>query len=111
MGDDAFAERCRTIAERGAKSILELYDGEYFVQIEDPEHKDKIGVGPGCYIDQVFGQTWAHWVGLGRLFDREKQLARAAGAVDRTTSCRMWARSATISSSGAGTPPRATPGC
>jgi len=72
-GDAEFAAQCRRLAERGAESILELYNGEYFIQLEDPERKKDIGVGPGCYIDQVFGQTWAHWVGLGRLFDAEKQ--------------------------------------
>jgi len=75
MDDNVFAERCRIIAETGARNILQTYNGEYFYQIEDPEHHDKIGIGPGCYIDQIFGQTWAHWVGLGRLFDREKQLS------------------------------------
>jgi len=75
VGDEAFAKRCAAIAERGAQSILETYNGEYFTQIEDPAHRNAIGVGPGCYIDQVFGQTWAHWVGLGRLFDRDKQLS------------------------------------
>jgi uncharacterized protein (DUF608 family) len=75
MGDEEFAAQCREIARRGEQSILETFNGEYFVQIEDPQHKDKIGVGSGCYIDQVFGQTWAHWVGVGRLFDRDKQLS------------------------------------
>jgi uncharacterized protein (DUF608 family) len=75
MGDSAFAEQCRSIAEAGARNILQTYNGEYFYQIEDPRHQDKIGIGPGCYIDQIFGQTWAHWVDLGRLFDREKQLS------------------------------------
>ena len=75
VDDRAFAERCRRIAASGAQNILQTYNGEYFHQIEDPDHQDKIGVGPGCYIDQVFGQTWAHWVNLGRLFDREKQLS------------------------------------
>jgi uncharacterized protein (DUF608 family) len=75
MGDEPFAKQCREIAKRGEESILETFNGEYFYQIEDPRHKDKIGVGEGCYIDQVFGQTWAHWVGLGRLFDRDKQLS------------------------------------
>jgi hypothetical protein len=75
MGDEEFAAQCREIAKRGEQSILETFNGEYFFQIEDPDHKDKIGVGSGCYIDQVFGQTWAHWVGLGRLFDRDKQLS------------------------------------
>lgn len=75
IGDHAFAAKCRKIADRGAESILQCYNGEYFIQIEDPAHRDAIGVGPGCYIDQVFGQTWAHWVGLGKLFDRDKQLS------------------------------------
>jgi len=72
MGDTQFAERCKEIAERGSRSILELYNGEYFRQIEDPGHLDAIGIGNGCYIDQVFGQSWAFQVGLGRLFDEEK---------------------------------------
>jgi len=75
MGDEAFAQTCRRIADRGAETILETFNGEYFIQIEDPAHADAIGIGPGCYIDQVFGQTWAHWVGLGRLFDRARQLS------------------------------------
>ncbi len=73
MGDDAFAAQCDQIAETGATRMLDLFDGEYFIQKEDPEHANAIGIGPGCYIDQIFGQTWAHWVGLERLFDREKQ--------------------------------------
>jgi uncharacterized protein (DUF608 family) len=75
IGDDAFSQRCRQIAQRGETSILETFNGEYFIQIEDPKHQNEIGVGPGCYIDQVFGQTWAHWTNLGHLFDREKQLS------------------------------------
>ncbi len=75
MDDPVFADQCEAIAEKGAHTILETYNGEYFYQIEDPDHQDKIGVGPGCYIDQIFGQTWAHWVNLGRLFDRDKQLS------------------------------------
>lgn len=73
MGDSAFAKQCNKIAQQGAKIILELFNGEYFIQIEDPTHKGEIGIGPGCYIDQIFGQSWAHQVGLGRLFDREAQ--------------------------------------
>ena len=75
MDDTAFATECGNIAANGAKTIEELYNGEYFIQIEDPAHKKEVGVGPGCYIDQVFGQSWAHQVGLGRLFDKDKQLS------------------------------------
>ena len=75
LGDEEYAGRCRAIADRGAKHIAELFDGEYFVQLEDPAHADAIGTGRGCHIDQIFGQTWAHWVGLGSIFDRERQVS------------------------------------
>jgi non-lysosomal glucosylceramidase len=73
MGDAQFAVTCKAIAEHGAETILELYNGEYFYQELDPKHTNVIGCGTGCYIDQVFGQFWAHQLGLGRLFDEAKQ--------------------------------------
>lgn len=72
VGDQEFAEVCRAMADRGATTIEELYNGEYFFHELDPQHVDNIAVGSGCYIDQVFGQFWAHQLGLGHLFDREK---------------------------------------
>lgn len=75
VGDDAFAARCQAIFERGQKTILETWNGEYFIQIEDPERTDAIAVGNGCHVDQIFGQSWAYQVGLPALFDREKQLS------------------------------------
>ncbi|HML72909.1 MAG TPA: GH116 family glycosyl hydrolase [Anaerohalosphaeraceae bacterium] len=73
IGDTAFSTHCKTIADKGAQSILELFNGEYFIQIEDPNRKTAVAVRDGCYIDQIVGQTWAHWVGLGHLFDPDKQ--------------------------------------
>jgi len=75
MNDSDFAITCASIATKGASNIRELFNGEFFIQLEDPDHKDVIGVGTGCYIDQIFGQSWAHWVGLGPIFDRDKQLS------------------------------------
>ena len=73
-GDTAFAERARAAYEKGRRTLEEeLFNGEYFIQVPDPEHRDAIGADTGCYIDQVIGQWWAHQVGLGRLFDAEKQ--------------------------------------
>lgn len=71
MNDSAFEAKCRTILEKGKKNIESLFSQEYgyFIQNEDPKHSDAIGIGTGCYIDQVFGQGWAFQVGLGRLFD------------------------------------------
>ncbi len=71
MGDDTFAARCRALLELGSKNIEALFNGEYYIQIEDPAHQDAIGVGPGCYIDQVIGQWWATQTGLGRLYHAE----------------------------------------
>ncbi|HEX5789792.1 MAG TPA: GH116 family glycosyl hydrolase, partial [Luteolibacter sp.] len=67
--DDAFATRCAEVHRSGAQKIGTLFNGEFYVQQEDPTKLDKIGVGTGCYIDQVIGQWWAHQVGLGRIYD------------------------------------------
>ena len=72
MGDADFARECKAIAEKGATTIMELYNGEYFFHELDPDHIDNVAVGTGCYIDQVFGQFWAHQVGLGHVMDAEK---------------------------------------
>lgn len=71
MNDIEAQKEYTTILELGKKNIEELFNGEYFIQIEDPKHKDAIGTGNGCYIDQVFGQSWAHQVGLGQLYNKE----------------------------------------
>ena len=74
MDDAQLAHKCKDVADAGRKNILKLFNGEYFYQIEDEKHKTAIGAGTGCYIDQIFGQTWAYWTNLGELFDRKKQL-------------------------------------
>jgi non-lysosomal glucosylceramidase len=69
---DTNAEKEYTrILESGKVSIEKLFNGEYFIQKEDPKHKKAIGIGSGCYIDQVFGQSWAYQLGLGRLYNKE----------------------------------------
>ena len=69
MDDLPFAQQCRTAFDLGSKKIATLFNGEFYIQEEDPKHSKAIGVGTGCYIDQVIGQWWAHQVGLGRLMD------------------------------------------
>lgn len=71
MNDTKAEQEYTTILEAGKKNIEKLFNGEYFIQKEDPNHKNAIGIGKGCYIDQVFGQGWAHQVGLGRLYNKE----------------------------------------
>jgi len=71
MKDTTAEKEYSRILEAGKLNIEKLFNGEYFVQIEDPKHKKAIGVGAGCYIDQVFGQGWAYQLGLGRLYNKE----------------------------------------
>ena len=69
IGDTEFAKTCNDILAKGQNNIKKMFNGEYFIQIENPDHLDAIGIGKGCYIDQVFGQNWAFQVGIGRLFN------------------------------------------
>ncbi|MBN1909377.1 MAG: hypothetical protein JW818_06540 [Pirellulales bacterium] len=73
MGDDAFAKRCRTLFERGSKwSVDNLFNGEFFIQKVDLEKHPKFQYAGGCLSDQLFGQTWAHQLGLGYVYPKDK---------------------------------------
>ena len=68
LGEAEFAGRCRAIVEQGAKNIdAQLFNGEYYYQTADKDHAKTVGSFDGCEIDQVFGQSWAWQVGLGRI--------------------------------------------
>jgi hypothetical protein len=69
MGDETFAAECARLLALGGRGIEKLFNGEYYIQDEDPAHAKAIGVGTGCYIDQVIGQWWANVVGLGRIYE------------------------------------------
>jgi uncharacterized protein (DUF608 family) len=71
VGDQDFARQCRGIQEVGRKNLVaQLFDGDYFINEEDPKHLDAINSGTGCLIDQVFGQSWAFQVGLPRVLPK-----------------------------------------
>jgi uncharacterized protein (DUF608 family) len=73
VGDDQFADHCKQIASRGSQNIVkELFDGEYFFNEVDPNKLNKINSGTGCEIDQVFGQSWAFQVHLGRVLPKNE---------------------------------------
>lgn len=71
MDDAEFEALCHDLYTKGSQNIETLYNGEYYVQEEDPNHPEAIGVGKGVYIDQVIGQFWANQLGLGRLYNEE----------------------------------------
>lgn len=73
MGDTAFAARCRKIAEAGYENIgHQLWNGEYFISIPDPNHPHTVSSGDGCLLDQVYGQSTAHQLGLPRILPADK---------------------------------------
>jgi non-lysosomal glucosylceramidase len=68
-GDDAFAERAAKIFESGSRlSVERLWDGEYFIQLVDLKKYPKFQYAEGCLSDQLFGQGWAHQLGLGYIY-------------------------------------------
>jgi uncharacterized protein (DUF608 family) len=78
--DREFETLCHDLYRKGSQSIETLYNGEYYIHEEDPDHPEAIGVGTGVYIDQVIGQFWANQLGLGRLY-REDHIQSALNAL------------------------------
>jgi len=63
--DEPFEKKCRQIAKLGYEHLSkELFNGEYFIQIPDPEHPEAPNTNAGCHADQLLGQYWASQTGL-----------------------------------------------
>jgi uncharacterized protein (DUF608 family) len=77
MKDDVFAKTCADYVALGSKNMDEkLFNGEYYIHRPDEiKGREKLGSYNTCHIDQVYGQSWAHQVGLGRINDKEKTLS------------------------------------
>jgi uncharacterized protein (DUF608 family) len=77
MNDNEFAQVCREYVEKGRKNMEQfLFNGEYFIHRPDPAvGKKGVGSYNTCHIDQVYGQSWAWQVGLGRVLDKEKTMS------------------------------------
>ncbi|HEY3241797.1 MAG TPA: GH116 family glycosyl hydrolase [Phycisphaerae bacterium] len=72
VGETEFAARLRKIFESGSRlSVERLWNGEYFIQQVDLEKYPKDQYGDGCLSDQLFGQSWAHQLGIGYLYPAE----------------------------------------
>jgi len=72
LDDRDFAATCRRIYQAGVRNTLQrLWNGEYFIQQVDLAKHPKNQYATGCLADQLFGQGWAHQVGLGYLYPKE----------------------------------------
>jgi len=72
VGDESFGEVCHAVFEEGSRRSVELlFNGEYFVQDVDLAAHPEWQYANGCLADQLFGQGWAHQVGLGYLYPEE----------------------------------------
>jgi hypothetical protein len=89
VGDADFADRCRTLFDRGSRwTDAKLFNGEFYehevrpiadkkaiapsllvgMGASDPAHPD-YQLGPGCLVDQLVGQYMSHICGLGYLLE------------------------------------------
>lgn len=77
MNDMEFAAICAAYVAKGMKNMEQkLFNGEYFIHRPDAEKgRQKLGSYNTCHIDQVYGQSWAHQVALGRVIEKEKTIA------------------------------------
>ncbi len=69
VDDDELAIRLKKIFELGRDySVKQLFNGEYFIQDVDLKAHPQFQYGQGCLSDQLFGQGWAHQLGLGAIY-------------------------------------------
>ena len=81
MGDAEFAVRTRKIFESGKRLSSErLFNGEYFIQLVDLEKHPGSQYADGCLADQLFGQGWAHQLGLGYIYP-QAEVKSALGSI------------------------------
>lgn len=73
VGDRELQGEIEPILARGPRAIVEqTFNGEYFEMVRDPKHREAPGHGPGCHVDQVFGEGYLRMVGLPGNLDQEK---------------------------------------
>jgi non-lysosomal glucosylceramidase len=75
--DEIFAVQCAAYVAKGRQNMeTKLFNGEYFIHRPDEKTgRQKLGAYNTCHIDQVYGQSWAHQVGLGHIISKEKSMA------------------------------------
>ncbi|MGQ7870934.1 GH116 family glycosyl-hydrolase [Sunxiuqinia sp. sy24] len=87
VGDKKFAKECSKIARKGYENMTsQLFNGEYFINILDPENPKNPNSNVGCHIDQVLGQSWAMQAGLPRVLP-EKETKSALTSIYKYNFC------------------------
>jgi uncharacterized protein (DUF608 family) len=73
MGDEKTAKRFHDIFLKGQANLVKrCWNGEYFQQDLPNYMNMPAEIGPGCMVDQLIGQWWAHQLGLGYILPKEK---------------------------------------
>jgi uncharacterized protein (DUF608 family) len=86
QGDDEFAATLHGRFTKGRATYDELlWNGEYYIQLIDESAPPEDQFGDGCLADQLFGQWWAHLLGLGYILPEEhvKQTLRSIATYNR----------------------------
>jgi uncharacterized protein (DUF608 family) len=84
MGDPDAAARYTDLANKGTAHLegtLWSDEFQYFFHRVDPNHPNSINSNRGCHIDQLYGQTYAHQLGLPRVFSVDKAKTALASIV------------------------------
>lgn len=72
LGDEEHRKQYEDAYESGRKRADEvMYNGEYYIQIQEKEDKYKYQFGRGCLSDQLLGQFLAHMAGIGEILPKE----------------------------------------
>ncbi len=72
MNEPDNARRYHELFQAGRDwTVANLFNGDYFEQRLPPDASDRYQYVAGCLSDQLFGQTWAHMLGLGYLYPPE----------------------------------------
>lgn len=81
IGDSETSVTCLEIASRGRQALeARLWNGEYYIQEVDLDTYPEQNWGLGCHADHLFGQWWAHYLGLGHVLDAD-HVHSAANAI------------------------------
>jgi len=72
MGEKSLAKKYAARFKQGSAGYDKLlWDYGYYIQIYDAEKNPEQNYGKGCHSDQLFGQWWAHVLGLGHLLPQK----------------------------------------